>query len=323
MINSIEMMMALDQIRNNRKISVENLTEGIISRRNYSRYLSGEIRPPFEVVEALLKKLDVSLLNFSLYLGNHIEAANQDEIEFRDLIRLGNIEEAYEKYYTTLKNKRLKTVYNSKAIPMGLVYTEFYMNKTSKYDAISRARIIIDLESVINSLIIDDDTIEALNIYSKFADCKDKRKIISYMSNVIFSDNYKLFFSYYQQSQLLIYITALRCLTTLESVDDKDKSLIDKIFKEALAFNIKARMKIFGFLLFEVVYKFTRKFEIKNKYITYYYMMEIFITSYDSIKKKKQLLKKIDYEEFEQCIKEKEYNSETMYERILKNGIFT
>lgn len=66
-MENIELALQLDQLRRERKVTVEQMCKGVISRRNYSRLLSGEVDIQVDVLSKLLINLKVPLEEFSWY----------------------------------------------------------------------------------------------------------------------------------------------------------------------------------------------------------------------------------------------------------------
>lgn len=321
MIDNYEIMNGIDQLRIEMKFSVKNFTENIISARTYSRYLSGETNPSFETIYAFLRKLNVSLLDFTFFVYNHVETKNMDELTFRDAMRLDNYESSDESYQR-MKSKKCKTAYSRKTIPVGLIYLDYKARRTHRSEAVQRMKDIIHFSSLMDSRIVDDDTVEALHIFVRMAEDQDKRVIADYLSKIIFSGDYKLFVLYYQQTQMLIYITALKALASMKEIGDQDRELMDRILQEALSYHIKARIKVLDFLLFEVLYQFIQQYHIHNPYIIYYYVTTILISTDPEIVKKKIALNKEDVDQYLACLKDQTFVEENMYERLLENGIF-
>src|SRR5690554_1420148 len=144
MITDIEIMKYFEMLRTERKINIQDITEGIVSRRNYSRYVSGEIAINIETLSKLLAKIEVPLSEFSFYINNRITMENLEEQYFHALIRNEQYTKAYNKYYSKIKNKELKTIYAKRTIPLGIVLMKY------KLGMLNRDEVILEMKKIMN-----------------------------------------------------------------------------------------------------------------------------------------------------------------------------
>ena len=89
----------IEKIRIQKNIKIKDLTNGIISSRNYSRYLSNEIELSFEMLIKLLERLDMPLFLFANYSKNLAIIENIEEMHFFDTVLSGDYQKAYDLYY--------------------------------------------------------------------------------------------------------------------------------------------------------------------------------------------------------------------------------
>lgn len=109
-----EVMEVLEQLRLEKKISIQDFTKYIVSRRNYSRFLSGEIGISLETLSKLLKNLEIPLSEFSLYLYNRNLVKRVNETHFVNYVKIKKYDKAF-KYYQLIKDNLEQSFY---------VYTE-------------------------------------------------------------------------------------------------------------------------------------------------------------------------------------------------------
>lgn len=116
----------LKHFRKNRFITQEKLSKGIVSRQTYSKIERGDIEPNFEILNALLKKLDYRLSDFAIefekldrintyfniYQKGLSKNATEDEIKSLNKYIHKNYKQSKQQFYLYgLTKGRLEPVY--------------------------------------------------------------------------------------------------------------------------------------------------------------------------------------------------------------------
>lgn len=318
MITDIEIMKYFEMLRTERKINIQDITEGIVSRRNYSRYVSGEIAINIETLSKLLAKIEVPLSEFSFYINNRITMENLEEQYFHALIRNEQYTKAYNKYYSKIKNKELKTIYAKRTIPLGIVLMKYKLGMLNRDEVILEMIKIMHLDEILRRKIVHDDDIESLYLYIRICSEKEKEKIVAYLLKIILDKEYKMATCYYEICVTLAYLTLLTIMVNHSEKSKYERNLIEKVMNLALEFNSRAKAVNNDVLLFEILYKYIKRYEIENKYVVFYYIASILATEDpDFLDGKTFEITKEDIELYYECLSDEEFMSSAMYERII------
>lgn len=152
-MNSRDICIALDDFRVKRKITREEFLDGVISIRQYKRYLYGETEMPFQILVKLSDKLNTKPYNL-LYEINHLENKETEELNtfyFKVVSNtLGKHLEAVlmnkSKFYSK-KNK----VYHSL-----ILYLHQFRSKNLKlHSFLERCSTLIDYPNILKYKIVD------------------------------------------------------------------------------------------------------------------------------------------------------------------------
>jgi hypothetical protein len=313
----------LDIVREERKVSIQGFVEGITSRRNYSRLLSGEAELSFEMLGKFLERLGMPLYDFGLFAYNKTYLDNINEIWFHDCIRAEKYQEAYTKYYPLIKDKDWKTIYAKKTIPTAIILMDFQLKRIHKSSAIHSILNILKLSTIVNSTFITADDVEALYLFLRICNDEEKEQIAECFFRFLVEKRNKILSAGLEFTILTMYLSTLTALTTKETLNNRDRILILQVFRSALEYHIKAKMMTFDVLLFETIYKFIKKNQIRSKWIVFHYIASIASSFGNSFTRKTIIdLDEADRSDYLECIQDENFWEESMYERLLKNEIF-
>lgn len=245
-MKSQELCNYLERLRSARNMSQETFTTGVVSLRQYRRYLNGESDIPFQVVDQLSEKLGVQTIN----LLREIEAARleeQKEIdEFYNQVANYNFDVVKERV-SILESKEFVDASNKMLFEHAVVMYKFFIGIIPRDNAsklnkelinmnkIHKQSIFTEIEMLILSSILDltDDAKEANFISDKF-----KNYLLD--SSTWISSNYNLGFN------LVLY--------RLSKYSGKNKNYDDVIMYCDLG--IKRNMKLSNIYLSEYFYYF-------------------------------------------------------------------
>ncbi len=317
-----EVMNCVEQLRLERKMTILEITEGVISRRNYSRYLSGEIPITLEVLTKLLTKLGVPLHEFVIYMTNKNIFNNLDEAYYLDLIRNEQYEEAYNRYYHSIKDKKLNSIYASRTIPICKNLMLYKLGKLFKEEAKKNSSRIIDLKEMFRKKHLNDDEIESLYLYIRICDDEDKERIADYLLNMLFSREYKLTAIHYEFCLTLTYLIVLTIITEHHNKEKYKRNIIKQVINEALDFFRRAKFNNNDILLFDILYKYIKKNNIHNNDIIFYYISSILSTNdTEFLNGRKFAITREDINIYFTLLKDEELINSNLYERIMNNAL--
>lgn len=318
MITNFEIMKYLEKLRTDRKITIQDFTKDICSRRNYSRYLAGEASISLEILSKLLNKIDIPLVDFSFYIQNNLMYEYIHEVYFYDLVRLEKYQKAYKERYPHIKDKEWKTIYAEKCVPMGIKLMEYQLGMITKSEAAKAMASIIKIDNIISKYLVQDDDIGALNLYVRVCDDYDKEKMVDYLIDVIETKNRKIVSGSYEPMMMNIYLTALEAMTTHSNANKYEYQLIKRIANKAIEFHSRCKLATYDVILFKILYNYTKANNIENKYIVFHYIASI-ISSYDD-----SYVEGVTFDIYEEDINiyrelllDEEFVKTYMYERLI------
>ena len=98
MINNNDIMNCIEKLREINGLTINDLCEGICSRRQYTRYKNEENGMIAEVFVKLINKLNISVSDFLYYVHMSVNLQSSLEVKFKNLCLYYNYKEAF-KYY--------------------------------------------------------------------------------------------------------------------------------------------------------------------------------------------------------------------------------
>lgn len=320
MFESIDIMKTLDLIRANHKIKIQDLVQGIMSRKTYTRLLNDEASISFYDLNKLLEKLSIPFLEFSLYVVNSIEGQFPMESSFFLTILRENYQKAYDEFYPGVIGKELKTIFGAKSVPATIELMLYKLNKQSKEVSLSNLHQKFDLKSILESRIIDDGISGILYSFVYLVGDSERRQIGNFIYKVIFDPSFRHYYSYTEISKTIIHVTGILSFTLLDKLDDEELNRLEKIVVGALDYHTKFRGTVFDHKIFRILYQFQKEKNLENDFIIFSY-----ISSYLSVFEKGAIPHKLDVTKedmiiFKNYLKKGLYQQNTMYEGMLKHG---
>ena len=318
MISNLEIMKYLEKLRSERKITIQDFTKDVCSRRNYSRFLVGEASISLEILSKLLNKIEIPLFDFSFYINNNIIYENIHEIYFYDLIHLEKYELAFKERYPHIKDKEWKTLYSEKCVPMGIKLMEYKLGIISKAEAVKAMSTILKLDEITNKYLVQDDDIGGANLFVRVCGDKDKEKIVEWLLEVLQSDKHKMVSGSYEPMMTNIYLTLLEAMTTHSDPNKYDYALIKKIANKAIEFHSRSKLATFDIFLFRILYNYIKANKINNKYIVFHYIAAILSAFEDSYVKDMVFdIHEEDIAIYKECLLDECFMNSYMYERLI------
>lgn len=229
------MALFLEQLRVSRGISQEDFTEGIISNRQYQRYVNGSSAMPFHLLDEFAERLNIKkeflLLEFDSYgiketnnIVDYLNAVNSDDIEKAKTISQ-NIDPKY-----ILDNTNLKFYEFTK------LFQEFKEKKISKEQHIAKLKVFIDYPKILSSPAMTMvETLTLSTLLDLIHDDKEELKIFRKIKNFI--DNPSLVWI---GSQLITYNMLIFRIAKYSGMK-RDFDNVIHFSKLAIALNLRAK----------------------------------------------------------------------------------
>lgn len=182
--HSKDLALFLEQMRVSRGISQEDFTEGIISNRQYQRYVNGSSPMPFHLIDEFAERLNVKkdflLLEFDSY---GIKQTN-NIIDFLNAVNNGDIEKA-RIISKEIDPKFILDSSNLKLYQYSKLFQEYKENKVSKENQFYRLKKFIDYPNILSKSAITMVESMILTNLLDFANESEQEKIFNKIKTFI------------------------------------------------------------------------------------------------------------------------------------------
>lgn len=272
-----DLILCIEKIRKERKMTIKSLTKDLLSTRSYTRLLANESLLTFEVLSKFLDRLQVPIFDFSFYVYNHNFYKYIDEITFFDYVRSGLYQIAYDEYYPKIEKGPWGSILAKKSIPISIVLMNYKLNKMNQYDSYYQIKEIIDLKSILKSVMLSGDDLEAMNIFIEICTDQEKTDIANYLY-LVMENKVRILSISIEQATTLVHLVALKALTTKVEISQEDIKLINKIFHLAIEYQQRAKMAMYDVMLYKILYTFVRRLDLSENLIVFAYITSILST---------------------------------------------
>lgn len=220
MTDNHDFALFIDELRKSRKISRENFADGVISLRQYYRFIRGESSLKSETVNSLLDKLEINTLEaYETHLRRRNEAYEKLCYVY-DMCYNDNYEEAY-KLFSVLDYDTITSEYNKKYYKFLETIIYVYSKRISRLMGINKIKELIKYPDVLEKKVLSFIEISALTYISDFLVKNEDYRIPNYTYNLIHDEENKNFKEISSQS-FPFYLTTAKCLG---KIGDVEKSL--------------------------------------------------------------------------------------------------
>ncbi|MBU1092845.1 MAG: hypothetical protein KKH01_00135 [Firmicutes bacterium] len=198
-MKSKELCIFLERLRSARDISQESFTDGVVSLRQYRRYLSGESDVPFQVIHLLTEKIGVK----TDYLLREFEVAKGKETEI--IMKLFNLAANHEHEEFVKLSKEIplhQTIDKSNQLiyQHSIIIDKLYSKNISASEAAESNAKLINYPAILNSQIITttemlilSSLLDILDESHQFAIIEKAQNFINDTSLVISGGSEKIF----------------------------------------------------------------------------------------------------------------------------------
>lgn len=315
-----DMMVFLDSLRINKKISKQELCKDICSTRAYSRYLTGETEVSFDILLKLIERINLSLRDFSVLYLRHIEIENNEEGLFIFNVLFGCKKEVLLDEYQEVSEKlKDKVVIYPHALPVAKLLVEYlYKNKTKEY-CHDEAIKIVKYQSLIRDKIIIQESVIELSLFIYLANRKELKEIYDYFLDFIKNQNsYKTFFTHYDRITTIICLSLLRIMELNNEVTLTNTDL-KYIYNYGLDFLIRSRQSVNDAILLEKIYQISNILGMNDKYLIFNYVASV-LSNYSTgiILNHSFKVTKVDLDIYYEILKDQSYLRKPTYEGIMR-----
>jgi len=204
-LKSRELCEYLEQLRSARNISQESFTEGIVSLRQYRRYINGESDLPFQVLDLLTERLGIQTIN----LLREIEYAKIEEskkVEKLYNFMSNNSYDEFNKLYNELKNREFIDHENEIVYKHSVTYSQLKKGLISKETALKMNSELINYPKIMKQTVY---TIAEMLVLNSIADLvepkKESSQILEILKSYIFDDKFATNSNYQTSYNILLF----------------------------------------------------------------------------------------------------------------------
>lgn len=176
-MESRELCTYIERFRSARKVSQENLVSGIVSIRQYRRYLNGESDMPFHIFVQMVDKLGLKTES----VLREMEAVRFEEFAFVNKLYNYAVNYNYDKFNALLKeNKNITFVdkINKLFFEFSIFIKEYYQNQLDNKLASAKISQLLNYPQILKHDIITDIELLILSFLMDVSGKVDQKKIV-------------------------------------------------------------------------------------------------------------------------------------------------
>lgn len=281
MNNYLSMMITLDNIRLSKKITVQELCEGICSPRSYSRYLSGDTTITLDVLLMLIDRVRIPLNEFSVLYRRHMEESNSPDAYFVYNMIFGIKENLLIETYKELKVKHISDVSTMRSLPIALILYDYLFLNKSKEESRENAKNILNFEKLVQAKTITQDLVLELALYIYLAKVDELDPIFDYLWNFLKEpSSYQYYFFQYDRVVIIICYTLLKIIELKKELNINNDAL-KNVFNYSIKYIALSKQTVNDAFLMEYLYLILKKISVPNKYFLYNYVA-IILSNYST-----------------------------------------
>lgn len=241
MLKNQEIMRYFERYRLDHKMPIYKITKGIMSTRNYSRILSGEVDISLEDYARLLRRLRLPLFEFNLYIENSTLDENIHEIQFYQAIECRDFEKAYQIIGPYLRDGKWKTLMANKSIPIAVKLMESQLGHCTTRQFYAFARKTLNLTEMETQKILSFDDFEALLLFSFYGTVEEQRRIYSVFYRIM-RDEVRILSTSLEYSMSRLHVRTLELATSFHDPDENMLTQLRDIAWIVLEYQSRAKM---------------------------------------------------------------------------------
>lgn len=184
MIKKERLTALLDELRQEKKITVSEITSNIISERSYRRYINEHQSLPFNVFVSLVENLNYTMSDFLMYALNKTSTDFKEEIYLEHYIQQGHLDEA-EKLYDAMNHDDYQTYIGSLYLPVLVKKYAYLKGKLSKASYLAYAKSRIDMDQLFKQSVIRRQELDVLLLLLEDGHIDTQKRIIPLVYDVI------------------------------------------------------------------------------------------------------------------------------------------
>lgn len=272
MITYSNFVIAIETLRVSKKFTIYEFIDGIMSHRNYDRFLKNESNISTETLRLMLEKLDITLDVFIEYLRNITLLHHPEEYNIVTNILTRHYKEANKIYKELDEDYEYNSVFSKYSLPICAAILQYKSNIITRDVMYEKIKNIINVEDFNNTSMINDDIVFAACIYSTISKKEDSEKLIAYFFKLIKDKNINLLLTFDEYAMATVYISLINIISF--RADKLDKHFFIYICNEFYTKYVNI-YTYYDLMFYRALYDFYKQFFIKNELTTYLYISSI------------------------------------------------
>lgn len=172
----VKLLIFMDNLRYERKLTQETYLQDIISQRQYYRYLYGESNPPLEVIIKLSKKLNLAIDRLINQYKLDEENEGKEVQKYFNYVINKELDKA-KAMFIELSNKKIMNNINKMFIDLAKTLFDFNIGTISKIELVERVKKIIDFERLMKNEVLNDIELYMLGLIMEYSN-RDRKNIL-------------------------------------------------------------------------------------------------------------------------------------------------
>jgi transcriptional regulator with XRE-family HTH domain len=204
-MKSRELCEYLERLRSARNISQEAFTDGVVSLRQYRRYLNGESDLPFQVLDLLSEKLGIQTINLLREIETErINEAKKVDSLYNSMSNNSTIE--FMKLSSELRNREFLDIENERLYKHSLINDQFSRGIISSELAFENNKKLINYPKIFKQTIL---TLTEMLILSSLVDFSENQaeqiEITDKLKHFIYDESFVLNINYQSAFNILLF----------------------------------------------------------------------------------------------------------------------
>ena len=183
-MNSRELCNYIERFRSARKLSQENMTDGIVSLRQYRRYLNGESDMPFSIFNQIIDKLGLHTDN----VLREMENARFEEYEYANKLYNLAVNYNFREFDKVAKERRFTDFIdtsNKILYEFAFIMKDYYHKQIDRKQTYQKAATLINYPQILKHEMVTEIELLVISFLIDVSGKVDQKKIIYFMNEYV------------------------------------------------------------------------------------------------------------------------------------------
>jgi len=180
----------------------------------------------------------------------------------------------------------------------------------------------MQLNEMVNSKVLYGDDVILFRLYTEFCNDSAKTLISEFLFDALFTKKITILTSTVEPTRIMMYEVILKSIITKSEISKKDHSKFEKVLQSFIEYHKKAKTELLDFQIFQLVYQYMKKQEIRNDLLMFHYFASfISVGENPLILSQKISIDEQDIDRFIKLLSDDELLESSMYERLCSHDL--